>query len=210
AETVSRATAEAALRALMPFGLREDALIAGYGLSECGPVAGGGTSLMVSDKADEALPELDRPTTGHAVRIVDADGALLNEGEIGAIEVRGPTMTSGYIGDPEANSQLFTEDHWLRTGDLGLLRQGRLTVTGRVKELIVVRARKYACQEIEALLRQATGQREIYAAPLASVDGHAQGAPCGIFVVSEACPEPQALAQTIARAMAKAFKFVPA
>lgn len=210
AETVSRVTAEAALRALASFGLREDALIAGYGLSECGPVAGGGTSLLLSDKADETPPELDRPTAGHAVRIVDAEGALLNEGEIGAIEVRGPTMTAGYIGDPEANRQLFTADHWLRTGDLGLLRQGRLTVTGRAREQIVVHARKYACQEIEAVLRQATGQREIYAAPLAAGSATAQAAPCGIYVVCADCPEPQALAQTIARTMARAFKFVPA
>ncbi|MDR6432289.1 acyl carrier protein [Brucella pseudogrignonensis] len=210
AETVSRATAETALRALIPFGLREDALIAGYGLSECGPVVGGGTSLILQNQSDDGPQELDGPTAGHAIRITDEEGALLPEGTIGAIEVCGPTMTSGYIGDLEANSRLFTADHWLRTGDLGLLHQGKLTVTGRDKELILVNAKKYTCQEIEAQLRKIPGYPEIYAAPLSTENTTSQGAPCGIFVVCETCSDPESLGREIALAMAKTFKFVPA
>ncbi|WP_285535208.1 AMP-binding protein [Brucella sp. NBRC 12950] len=210
AETVLPATVEAALRALVPLGLREDALIAGYGLSECGPVVGGGTSLLPGQKASEGGLELDGPTAGHALRITNPDGVVLSEGAIGAIEVRGVTMTSGYIGDPDANSQLFTADHWLRTGDLGKLRLGKLTVTGREKELVVVNAKKYSCQEIEAQLLTIPGCSEIYAAPLSPEFTLSSGARCGIFIVCTVCPDPERVAKDVALTMAKAFNFVPA
>ena len=100
---------------------------------------------MRSSRQTERRILLDRPTAGHAVRIVGEDGEILNEDCVGAIEVRGPTMASGYIGDPAETGRLFTSDGWLRTGDLGVLNDGRLAVIGREKELIVVNARKYSC-----------------------------------------------------------------
>lgn len=213
AESVSRPMVEAALRALMPFGLREDAMIAGYGMTECGPVAGGGTPFLPGAGGDDSPPELDRPTAGHALRITGAAGEVLAEGVTGAIEVRGPTMTSGYIGDPEANAALFTADGWLRTGDLGLLRDGRLTVTGRAKELIIVDAKKYTCQEIEARLRAATGLSEIYAVPLNPAQHQEQGgglgAACALFVVCAKDEAPPDLARQLAAAMAAEFRFTP-
>lgn len=212
AEAISRQTCERFLECLGKFGLREDALILGYGLSECGPVVGGGTSFSVQAAGEDgAPPELDRPTRGHAVRIVGDTGYLLREGEIGRIEVRGPTMTSGYLGDDEASATLFTPDRWLRTGDLGVLRDGRLTVTGREKELVIVNAKKYTCQAIETAIQERTGYREIYVAPLENTAPSPAGAPCAVFVVVDESerPEPGGVAQAVRTASAEAFRFAP-
>ncbi len=215
AEAISRKTCERFLKCLAEFGLREDALILGYGLSECGPVVGGGSPFSTSlrDEAD-SLVELDRPTSGHAVRIVGDDGYLLREGETGRIEVCGPTMTSGYLGDEADTVALFTPDRWLRTGDLGFLREGRLTVAGREKELVIVNARKYTCQSIEAALRERTGFTDVYAAPLEDeTDAGAigVGAPCAIFVAVDQ-PDEVALdqvAEAVRAATGEAFRFAP-
>lgn len=226
AEAISRRTCERFMRCLRRFGLREDALILGYGLSECGPVVGGGTPFSVHAAADpDAPPELDRPTPGHAVRIVGDNGYLLREGETGRIEVRGPSMTSGYLGDEEATAALFTADGWLRTGDLGMLRDGRLTVTGREKELVIINARKYTCQSLELAIQERTGYREVYVAPLESAALEntvlaPAGAPCAVFVVAEPGIEggieggaaglaPGAVAQAVRGATAEAFRFAP-
>jgi acyl-CoA synthetase (AMP-forming)/AMP-acid ligase II/acyl carrier protein len=212
AEAISRQTCERFLQCLGKSGLREDALILGYGLSECGPVVGGSTPFSAHAPNDaDAPPELDRPTKGHAVRIVGDTGYLLREGEIGRIEVRGPTMTSGYLGDDEAADALFTPDRWLRTGDLGVLRDGRLTVTGREKELVVVNAKKYTCQAIEAAILEHTGYREVYVAPFESDAPVSAGAPCAAFVVDDGSGalEPAVVAEAVRAATAAAFRFAP-
>ena len=212
AEMVSRRISGDFLKALAPFGLRDDALIAGYGLSECGPVSGGGTPFIAGDGPEDEPLELDRPTRGHAIRIVGETGYLLREGEIGHIEVSGPTMTSGYIGDDAANATLFTADGWLRTGDLGLLREGRLTVTGREKELILVNAKKYTCQEVEAILRERASLAEAYAAPLPIGAAGGVGAPCAVFIVTSQPREEtlETTARQVREAVASALHFSPA
>jgi acyl-CoA synthetase (AMP-forming)/AMP-acid ligase II/thioesterase domain-containing protein/acyl carrier protein len=215
AEAISRETCGRFLACLTEFGLREDALILGYGLSECGPVVGGGIPFSADDPDDtDTPPQLDRPTSGHAVRIVDEAGRLLREGESGRIEVCGPTMTTGYLGDDEATAALFTPDRWLRTGDLGFLRDGKLTVAGREKELVIVNARKYTCQDIEIAVKSRTSLSEIYAAPLedsAAPDTAGAGAPCAVFVVVDR-PDAVALkpiADAVRAAVAEAFRFTP-
>lgn len=134
-------------------GAAADAVILGYGLSECGPVAGGSTPFSPDSITDARLPPLiDIPTQGHSIRIVDENGQILTEQEIGQIQVCGPTMTSGYFKDDVANKLLFTEDLWLRTGDVGYLQNAHLCVTGRIKETISINAEKYSCIEMDALI----------------------------------------------------------
>src|SRR5271165_4520390 len=86
AEPVSPALCRRFLDCLAPFGLRKDAIILGYGLTECGPVVGGGTAFVL-DPAPETDGGifLDRPTAGHAVRVVGENGQILNEDCVGAI-----------------------------------------------------------------------------------------------------------------------------
>lgn len=215
AEPVSPALCRRFLDCLAPFGLRDDAIILGYGLTECGPVVGGGTAfaLAPASKTDGRI-FLDRPTAGHAVRVVGEDGQILNEDCVGAIEVRGPTMASGYIGDPAETGRLFTSDGWLRTGDLGVLDHGKLAVIGREKELIVVNARKYSCPEIEEAIKARSTFAEVYAAPL---DGAlpardpGRGKPFAIFVAVDDVGDfaLAAAAAEVRAILASTFRFVP-
>jgi oxalate---CoA ligase len=70
------------------------------------------------------------------IGIMGDEGALLAVGDQGEIVVRGETVMQGYLRNPAANEQAFTNG-WYRTGDLGILdRDGYLVVTGRIKELI--------------------------------------------------------------------------
>lgn len=163
AEAISPRVCRRFFETLSPMGLRRDVMILGYGLSECGPVVGG-ADCFTPEAAASGPPSLDRPTRGHSVRIA-RDGAVLAEGEVGPVEVRGPTMTSGYYGDPEASAALFTADGWLRTGDLGFLRDERLTITGREKEQIIIHGVKYACAVIERVAEAVEGVSAAFAAP---------------------------------------------
>lgn len=198
---------------LVPFGMPGDAIILGYGLSECGPVAGGTIpfSRELAGTTDGPVA-LDQPTPGHALRIVGDDGAILEEGDTGGIEVRGPSMTTGYLGDKEQPA--FTSDGWLRTGDLGLVRNGMLTVIGRAKEVIIFNGKKIACQEIEAAITSRSRFKRVYAAPLPDeeLSRHGRGKPVAIFVdgEEEAGLQLGAGAAEIRAIVGSVFRFAPA
>jgi acyl carrier protein/thioesterase domain-containing protein len=91
------------------------------------------------------------------LRIVDETGAPLPSGTTGNIEVWSDYLFSGYRNDPEETERSFTPDGWLRTGDVGFVDGGALTITGRLKATIIVNARKYSLESIEAPLRGMEG-----------------------------------------------------
>lgn len=64
------------------------------------------------------------------MRIVDRQNQLVQEGEIGELQLKGLTVTSGYYQNLEANQQAFTKDGWFNTRDLEFLKNGRLAFTG--------------------------------------------------------------------------------
>ncbi|MFF3227317.1 AMP-binding protein [Nocardia suismassiliense] len=81
----------------------------------------------------------------------------LPDGTVGEILIQGPSVTDGYLtAAPETVDGLFTEG-WLRTGDLGYLRDGELFVTGRCKDMITVRGVNYYAQDVEAAVRDLDG-----------------------------------------------------
>ena len=67
---------------------------------------------------------------------------------IGELRVRGPSVTSGYFGEPELTKEAFAGD-WLRTGDVGYIVDGDIFICGRQKELIIVNGRNYYPQDLE-------------------------------------------------------------
>ena len=99
---------------------------------------------------------LDRPeSVGRALPIVElritgSDGSEVRAGTTGEIEVRGPQIMPGYLGKPEATSEILSEDGWLRTGDLGYVDEdGYLYVTDRAKDMIIRGGENVYCVEIE-------------------------------------------------------------
>ncbi|WP_405918058.1 fatty acyl-AMP ligase [Streptomyces sp. NBC_00728] len=96
---------------------------------------------------------------GQELRIADrTTGRTLPAGEVGEIQVRGPNIGLGYWKREDLSAEVFNvrapgapdeETGWLRTGDLGTLHEGRLIVTGRLKDLIIVDGRNHYPQDVE-------------------------------------------------------------
>jgi fatty-acyl-CoA synthase len=102
--------------------------------------------------------ECGRPLPGIDVEIRDADGAVLCERDIGTIWVRTDSVMQGYLGQPEATAEVL-EDGWLNTGDLGYLLEGRIVVTGREKDLIIVGGRNFWPHDLEYVAESQPGVR---------------------------------------------------
>jgi len=107
-----------------------------------------------------------RSLSDQKISIVDPDtGKPLNPGEIGEIWTAGPHIAPGYWGKPELSEKTFrarpvpesgsSSDTWLRTGDLGFLWNKELFVTGRIKDLIIIRGRNHYPQDIEKTVQTA-------------------------------------------------------
>jgi long chain fatty acid CoA FadD26 len=96
------------------------------------------------------------------VRIVDpARSAALGEGEVGEIWVQGPNVGRGYWNrDPQTRRAFHAalrgaSGTWLRTGDLGMMLDGQLLITGRLKDLVIVDGRNHYPQDLEATAQDA-------------------------------------------------------
>ncbi|MDF3836624.1 AMP-binding protein [Cupriavidus basilensis] len=90
------------------------------------------------------------------LRIVDPElGRERMDREIGEIWISGPSVAQGYLGDPEGSEKTFGQTiaggtrRYLRTGDLGFVDKGEVYVTGRMKELLIIRGANYYPQDIE-------------------------------------------------------------
>lgn len=84
------------------------------------------------------------------IKIADDDGNGLAEGMEGHIRIRGKSVTSGYINNPEATAEAF-EDGWLKTGDKGFFYDGQLYITGRIKDIIFVHGQNLYAHDLENL-----------------------------------------------------------
>jgi acyl carrier protein len=91
------------------------------------------------------------------VRITDDEDRPLPEGRIGHLHMRGENVTRGYFESPEVNATAFTADGWLRTGDLALVHEGDLYVSGRAKEIIFVNGQNYYPHDLEAIAQRIEG-----------------------------------------------------
>jgi acyl-CoA synthetase (AMP-forming)/AMP-acid ligase II len=122
-------------------------LLDGYGITE--------TSTMVTMNAPRGgrIPgSCGVPLPGVSVRFVDPDGTDVAPGEEGELWVQGPNVMLGYHQLPEATAAALT-DGWYHTGDLGRRDpNGFITITGRVKELIIRAGENIAPAEIETVL----------------------------------------------------------
>ncbi|WP_017603266.1 SDR family NAD(P)-dependent oxidoreductase [Nocardiopsis alkaliphila] len=104
------------------------------------------------------LVEVGTPVAGFSFRIVDDQGRVLPEGRVGRLQVAGNTVMREYLRNPEANAA-FVGDGWFDTGDLGLVHEGRLTLTGRRKHMIIANGVNHPAQEVEAVVEQVPGVR---------------------------------------------------
>jgi acyl-CoA synthetase (AMP-forming)/AMP-acid ligase II/aryl carrier-like protein len=96
-----------------------------------------------------ALMSVGKPVPRIELRITDDHHRALCAGLVGHILIRGESVTRGYAGDPETTRSVIDADGWLDTGDLGVLRDGELYITGRSKEIILVNGQNYYPYDLE-------------------------------------------------------------
>lgn len=170
AEPIAMATLNRFAEHFAPAGFKASAFMPCYGLAEntlavsfAAPDSGGQT-----DRVDRDILELEgkavtatehstaisnfvncgAPLPGHELHILDEAGHSLPERSVGRIVISGPSLMQGYFQDAESTRQL-AETQQLDTGDLGYLFDGNLYVTGRKKDLIIIRGRNIWPQDIE-------------------------------------------------------------
>ncbi len=136
-------------------GAPEGIIFPGYGMTETGLIAGGETPMEFSDtEPPSARPSLGPPVPGVSIRIVDDEDRVLDEGRQGHVQIRAPTrMFAGYVGRPDRTATSFTADGWFRSGDLGFLAEGCLSVTDRAKDVVIINAKNYSLVDMETLLQ---------------------------------------------------------
>ncbi len=145
AEPVRAATLDAFAEAFAPSGFRREAFYPCYGLAEATLFVSGGDP-DAAPKVTGNLVSCGRAWPGERITVVDSEGRELPVGEEGEIQVSGPSVAEGYWKGGQSESFGGV----LRTGDLGRLdEQGELFVTGRLKDLIVVRGRNLYPHDVE-------------------------------------------------------------
>jgi len=175
-EPVSGRTIDEFCELYRPYGFRRSSFYPCYGLAEATLFVSGGQTVRepavmrlrkdalelhrveAAGPADAAVSAVScgPPGAGHRIAIVNPDtGIVCGPARIGEIWVSGPSVAQGYWGEIGRKSLVFgarlpgEEGAYLRTGDVGFLRDGELVVTGRLKDLIIVHGRNHYPQDIE-------------------------------------------------------------
>jgi thioester reductase-like protein len=222
-----------------PYGLNPRAYFSAYGLAEYTlAVSNYGRSLSAFD-ADRLTENEARPTAaaGDAATMLVSCGAPLGEtavkivdtsarprevaaGQVGEIWITGPSKCRGYWGRPELSKEIFEAElagdarTWLRSGDLGFLHDGELYITGRSKDVLIVRGLNYYPQDVELLVEEDAGVRKGCVAAFAWPGGDDER----LVVVAEVkhpkrLPDAEAINQVVRRKLGigvHTFVFIPA
>ena len=183
AEPIRQETLERFVAAFAPCGFRREAFYPAYGLAEATLFVSGGSKTappvvlpvkgaelkrdrVVAASAGEGgarmLVGCGRTLAGQEVAVVDPDSlSRCPPGRVGEIWVSGPSVAQGYWDQAERTERSFRaylaetgEGPFLRTGDLGFVHNGELFVTGRLKDLIVIRGDNHYPQDIELTVEQ--------------------------------------------------------
>jgi acyl-CoA synthetase (AMP-forming)/AMP-acid ligase II len=132
-------------------------------------------------EAGREIVSVGRPVPGFSLRVRDAAGRDLPDGQVGRLWVRGPSLMDGYLGAPEATASAL-RDGWLDTGDLGFVHGGELYLTGRAKDAVILRGRNYSPEEIERAAGEVPGVRSGCAAAASWLPEDAPGEALILFV----------------------------
>jgi fatty-acyl-CoA synthase len=178
AEPIDPAAVTAFTTAGARFGLRREAVVCAYGMAETAlgvsfaPIDTGlqvdeidaveleehRRAVPAEDGPVRRFPLLGPPLPGIEVRVVGDDGAVLGEREVGVLQLRGESVTPGYltVSGPVATQDA---DGWLDTGDEGYLTGGAVVVCGRRKDVIIMGGRNIYPTDIERAASEADGVR---------------------------------------------------
>ncbi len=180
AEPISAPVVNEFLDKLEPFGLKRTAMFPVYGLAEASlavtmpPVEEEmlsmsvardslttGSKISQSEKNAITFVDLGYPMAHIAIRIVANDQSLLDEQHIGIIQIAGENVTNGYYNEPEVSSAAFSDDGWFDTGDLGFIKNNRLFVTGREKDILFSNGINFYAHDIEESVESIIGMTSV-------------------------------------------------
>jgi len=154
------------------YGLRENVIVPAYGLAEASVAVAlalpddpieeiivDRKTLNIGSRIREISPAEQGlscvvcgfPVQDCHIRICDDYDHVLEEGLNGHIQISGKNVTSGYYGKPEVTKEVLCEE-WIKTGDTGFLSSGRIVITGRAKEMIILKGQNYYPHDIEGVL----------------------------------------------------------
>jgi fatty-acyl-CoA synthase len=150
-----------------------------YGLTETSPFI---TDVVIEDTSDERLTTVGDPIPGVEVSIrVPGGSAKVPEGEQGEICTRGHNVMQGYYKMEKATREAIDAEGWMHTGDLGhLLSNGCLVIDGRIKELIIRGGEKVFPKEVEKLLLDMPGVKDVQ---VVGIPSHKYGEEVGAFIM---------------------------
>jgi long-chain acyl-CoA synthetase len=121
----------------------------GYGLTETSPVT---NWCRPSEQRRKCV---GRALSGVDQRIVSPDGAVLGPNQDGEVRMKGPNIMKGYLNLPDETAAVFDEHGYFKTGDMGRLdEQGFLSITGRIKEMLIIGGENVFPREIEEVLNR--------------------------------------------------------
>ena len=156
--------------------MMEMPLLEGYGMTETSPV------ICLSHPGRHRSGSVGEPLPGVKVRVAGEDGSVLGPNGEGEIQVKGPNVMQGYHGRPEMTRRAMTSDGWLKTGDRGRFdANGCLSITGRVKDLIITGGENVNPREVEEVLLTYPGVLE---AAVVGVPSGSRGEVVGAFMVA--------------------------
>ncbi|WP_150573659.1 non-ribosomal peptide synthetase, partial [Pseudomonas fluorescens] len=216
-----------------PCGFERSSYFASYGLAEATLFVSGSrraqgiAALQVDAQAlaehriesgeGSVLMSCGYPQPEHAVCIVEPQQQqLLADNQVGEIWAAGPSIARGYWRNPQATARTFVEMNgqtWLRTGDLGFIRDGEIFVTGRLKDMLIVRGQNLYPQDLEQTLeREVEGLRKGRVAVFAVDDNGEEGIGVAVEVSRnvQKSTAPEALIKTLRQVIADACRQAPA
>jgi fatty-acyl-CoA synthase len=162
---------------LQPSGFDAHAFLPCYGMAECAlavcfgqlgagvqvdrvdaeQLASHQKALAIDPEVENCAPRAKVFTNcgsllpGYVLEIRDEQGRILPERQCGTLFVRGPSVMSGYFGNPEATREVLSPDGWLNTGDIAYLAGANVVIIGRSKDVIIINGRNILPQDIEYL-----------------------------------------------------------
>jgi acyl transferase domain-containing protein/acyl-CoA synthetase (AMP-forming)/AMP-acid ligase II/NAD(P)-dependent dehydrogenase (short-subunit alcohol dehydrogenase family)/acyl carrier protein len=170
AEPISTTLVNVFLDKLSCCGLKRTSMIQAYGMAEASltitlsPLEKESLCHCLSRKkmTNESKAEISNENTddsmfiadlgyvvdGMELRIVDSKGKIVLENTVGEIQIKGRNITPGYLNNPQLNSEVF-KDGWFNTGDMGFVVNGRLSITGRMKDIIFVNGQNFYAHDVE-------------------------------------------------------------
>ncbi len=199
------------LKRYEPYGLKPGSFSTAYGLAEFTlAVSGRGRTIRSVDAGQltknlvsvaqtlahsgesKSLVSCGKPLGSTELKIVDVTQSAreVPDGRVGEIWVTGPSKCMGYWNRPKLTEEVFEaridgdgdpDRRWLRTGDLGFIQDGELFVSGRAKDVIIVRGANYYPQDVEAIVEEDPAVRRGCVAAFAAEEPGREG----VVVVAE-------------------------